>query len=138
MSDGTPIIPPAFKEQSDGCTSVPDHHYREACYGHDWRYRGEDNEQRGPDHRKEADDELRDSMRWANLEWLRSQLTKASTIKEAHADLAEYVLRWSWRPWLWWAALRLCGWFLYYDVADLWWVQRIARPVARFIMKRIA
>lgn len=96
----TPIIPPRFRRQSDGCSAVPDRHFRRCCEAHDFAYR------RLGGSRREADRQLRECMIRANRIWIDQQLMSGHTLRACLA----YIFRWSWRPWVWWAAVRLFGW----------------------------
>lgn len=91
----SPLMPPKAWSEDDGCSGVRDYHYHECCREHDWHYRewpatGLDDREA----RKLADEMLRECMQMANLR-------VSSTV--------ERLIRWWWRPWLWWAVLRIVG-----------------------------
>lgn len=96
----TPVIPPMFT--SDGCSGVPDYHYREqACREHDWDYRT------GRVWRIVADGKLFWNMWKANVKWYVRECRERRWLN-ATIDM---LVKWWWRPFVWFVGVRVFGWF---------------------------
>ena len=94
----TPFLPPkAFRKNSDGCSGVPDYHYRSCCIAHDYAYR----------HWKwwrmfESE--------WSARQWADRKLAACMMRANKRTAWIPWLVWWSWRPVLWYVVLRLVGW----------------------------
>lgn len=95
------LLPPKAWKGHDGCSGVPDYHFRPACKTHDWRYREAHYPPPWTDGaaRKHADKWLRRDMKLAN----------ADVRPEPCWERAKFELQYRWMPWVWYIGVRMLG-----------------------------